>query len=382
MDLLIIKVKSKFMQADRHLDRTEKVLHCLDSCQGGLFEIKAARDIEYVGRKLCETLRIYIVYISCPASPDRCKTGTVSDIIESAKLVLKLVTCPVATAGSTSGQTLVREASCPHDLCAGGVVVRFPHKNTCVVDDSLHQRFTDAVCDLHSLDIDEITLHGVHEDIHTAALRLILRKAVGKLRVHQGKFRTAEIAFGSTSFQPAILIGDDRGIAHLTSGSCNGRDDADRKTGSRNFCLEIKIPDICPWICNAVPDRLGRVNNTSTADSENEIYVFFLTELDTFTYFGKTRVRDNAAQGNEINAGISKTSGNFVDQPGSDGTLASVMDQNFVTVLFLQNITNLQMRIFTKNNLCRGKIFKTAHNSYSLYTFKINDKFRNNINIT
>ena len=59
---------------------------------------------------------------------------------------------------------------------------------------------------------------------------------------------------------------------------------------------------------------LGRVNNTSTADSENEIYVFFLTELDTFTYFGKTRVRDNAAQGNEINAGISKTSGNFVDQ--------------------------------------------------------------------
>ncbi len=48
MDLLIIKVKSKFMQADRHLDRTEKVLHCLDSCQGGLFEIKAARDIEYV----------------------------------------------------------------------------------------------------------------------------------------------------------------------------------------------------------------------------------------------------------------------------------------------------------------------------------------------
>lgn len=68
MDLLIIKVKSKFMQADRHLDRTEKVLHCLDSCQGGLFEIKTARDIEYVGRKLCETLRIYIVYISCPAS--------------------------------------------------------------------------------------------------------------------------------------------------------------------------------------------------------------------------------------------------------------------------------------------------------------------------
>ena len=113
MDLLIIKIKSKFMQAGRHLNGAEKVLHCFNSGQSGFLKIKSAGNIKYVGCKLGKTLRIYIVYISCPASPDSCKTGTMSNIIEPAKFMFKLMTGPVTAAGTASGQTIVRKTSCP-----------------------------------------------------------------------------------------------------------------------------------------------------------------------------------------------------------------------------------------------------------------------------
>lgn len=99
MNLLVIKIKTKFMQAGRHLDRTEKVFHCFDSGQGGFVEIKITWDFKYICCKLCKTFRIYVVYISCPASPDSRKTGTVGDIVKTTKFMFKLMTGPVTAAG-------------------------------------------------------------------------------------------------------------------------------------------------------------------------------------------------------------------------------------------------------------------------------------------
>ena len=117
----------------------------------------------------------------------------------------------------------------------------------------------------------------------------------------------AEIAFDASAFQPAVFIGDHTGIAHFASGGRDGRYGGDRKTGSRNFCFQKEVPYVCPGICHAVADRLGRVDNASAAYGENEIHAFVSAQFDPFADFAKTGIRHNASQSNKIDAGVGET---------------------------------------------------------------------------
>ena len=163
------------MKAGRHLNGTEIIFHSLDTGKGGFVEIDTAWDFEYVGGKLGKTLRICVIDITCPASPQCGQTGTVSYIVGPSKFMFQLMTCPVTATGSTAGKTVVRETSCPHDFCSGGIIIRLFQQDTGIVDYRLHQGFADAVCNFHSFDIYEIPFHGMHQDIHTAAFGLVLR---------------------------------------------------------------------------------------------------------------------------------------------------------------------------------------------------------------
>ena len=265
------------MEAGWHFYGAEEVFHCFDSGEGGFFEICSAGDIEYVCCELGEAFRVYFVDVACPASPDGCEACAVSDIIDSAEFMFQLVACPVTTAGSTSCEAVVREASGPHDFGSGAVVVWFFHEDTGVVNDSLHQGFADTVSDFHGFNVYEIAFHGVHKDVYTATFSLILRESVGEARVQDGEFRSAVICFCTASFFFCFFICNDTGTAHLASGGCNGKDYTDRETGGWGCFFQTEIPDVCFWICDTVADGFGGVDYTSTTDGKNKVYIFFFT---------------------------------------------------------------------------------------------------------
>ena len=168
------------MEAGWHFYRTEEIFHCFNSGECGFFEIGSAWNVKYIGCELCEAFRVYFVDIACPASPDSCESGSVGDVVDSAEFVFKLVACPVSASCTASGQAVVGEASGPHDFCSGAVVVRLFHEDSRIVDDSLHERFADAVSDFHGFDIDEIAFHCVHQNVYTSAFSLILWECVGE----------------------------------------------------------------------------------------------------------------------------------------------------------------------------------------------------------
>ena len=105
--------------------------------------------------KLCEIAPDWHHKHNVPSFPECSKTSTMSNIVKSAKFVFKLMTGPVTTTSSTAGQSVMRKTSCPHDLCSCIVVTRFVQQDSCIVNNGLHQGFTDTVSDLHGFDVDK-----------------------------------------------------------------------------------------------------------------------------------------------------------------------------------------------------------------------------------
>src|SRR5699024_12126711 len=92
VDFSFVQIQSQIMKADRHFYGTEEVLHGFYSRKGCAFKIRIAWNVEYISGKLCKTLWILLIYIACPASPYRGKSGSVRHIIKTAKFVLELMT--------------------------------------------------------------------------------------------------------------------------------------------------------------------------------------------------------------------------------------------------------------------------------------------------
>ena len=168
----------------------------------------------YTDSKLCKSAGIPLQNISCPASPDSRQSRTMRHIKHTAQLVLQLMTCPVPACRSTSGQTIMRQASCPHHLCSCFIIVRLLHKDPCILHNCPDQMLTKSIRKIQILFLVKITLHGMHHNVHAAAGRLILWKSHCKLRIHHSKSGTAAI-ISIAAFQPSILIGDHRRIAHF-----------------------------------------------------------------------------------------------------------------------------------------------------------------------
>ena len=94
--------------------------------------------------------------------------------------MLKLMAGPVAATCSAACKPVVGQASGPHHFGPCIVVARLFHKYSGIVDHSLHQGLADAVSDLHSFQIDKVSFHGMHENIHTSALSLVLGQCISK----------------------------------------------------------------------------------------------------------------------------------------------------------------------------------------------------------
>ena len=133
----------------------------------------------------------------------------------------------------------------------------------------------------------------MHHNVDTSTLCLVVRQRISQFRIHNGKLAAGKVVTVS-AFQPAIFICDYRGITHLTSGSSNCKDGADRKTGrSRSFFL-IKIPNVS-IVSNSITDSLSGIDYTASADGQNKVCLFPAAKVYSFIDFGKTGIWNDAA---------------------------------------------------------------------------------------
>ena len=123
----------------------------------------------------------------------------------------------------------------------------------------------------------------MHEDIGTSRHRLVWRDRNRQLGIQNGK---ATVAKGGRkpALQPSILVGDNAGIAHFTSGSGHGGDAADRQGGANRLLFRIILPDIA-FIGTAIGNGLGRIDHAASANGQKKIYIFLLCQGNSFPHF-------------------------------------------------------------------------------------------------
>ena len=101
------------------------------------------------------------------------------------------------------------------------------------------------------------------------------------LRVHDSKYRAGDIIVVAAFFQ-CFIVCDDRAVAHLTSGSRDGQNNADWKACGCLTGVLIEIPDITV-VRETVTDGFRGVDDTAAADSEKKINALLSAELDPLT---------------------------------------------------------------------------------------------------
>ena len=102
---------------------------------------------------------------------------------------------------------------------------------------------------------------------------------------------------------------------------------------------EKELPYIYIGIGDTITDGFAGVNNASTTYCQEKINLLILAESNSFTYFGKPGVGNYAAKSNEINTCFRKAGLDLINKTGGNRTVASIMDQDFMTAIFFQNGT-------------------------------------------
>ena len=112
LDLGIGWINAKFSEGGWHVYRVAPSLPGSDGCENSIRNIRIAGlgsiNSENLLTKLCKSSRICLIHISRPASPDRCKSGSVSYIKHTAEFMLNLM-CGEIRYPSGTGQTVYGE---------------------------------------------------------------------------------------------------------------------------------------------------------------------------------------------------------------------------------------------------------------------------------
>ena len=132
LDLGIGWINAKFSEGGWHVYRVAPGLPGSDGCENSIRNIRIAGlgsiNSENLLTKLCKSSRICLIHISRPASPDRCKSGSVSYIKHTAEFMLNLM-CGEIRYPSGTGQTVMGKASGPHESSPGVIVLRVFYSN-------------------------------------------------------------------------------------------------------------------------------------------------------------------------------------------------------------------------------------------------------------
>ena len=252
------------------------------------------------------------------------------------------------------------KAARPHQLGARVVVVRVGERLFDVDHHGLEQALAHAVKKLRVFGVGEIALKGVHHDVHAAACRLVRRQRTGERGVHNGEARAGALVVDAL-FEPAILVGDDAGVACLAArgGDCQHRADGGARPGR---CLaHEEIPDIKLGIGERVADSLCRVDHAAAADGEQKVRAGLLCERDAVAHAAEPRVRLHAAEQLIRDArGLERISA-AAEQPRAHGAAAAVNDERMRAAAFADELAAAAFGVTPENDLRGNAILKVLH---------------------
>ena len=200
---------------------------------------------------------------------------------------------------SASGQSVMRQGRSPHQRCTCFIVLRVFDGDFAGVNNRAKQSFRQMVGQRDIAILTEIPFQCVHHDIGDAAGSLIFTDGIGQLGVHQRKQRTVMIA-AKPAFEPAVLIGDDAGIAHLTSRRRNGQYCADRQRFFQHTFAGRELPRVAV-VGSTCRSRFGGIQHRTAADCQNHLDSFVNAQLCSLTGKGNLRVGFYAAQFDKFN---------------------------------------------------------------------------------
>ena len=186
------------------------------------------------------------------------------------------------------------QAACPHDLCTMAIVFRGLQHLQSTVFHCTEQPLSQFIGQRHVIIVREITLHGVHHNVHYSTSRLISRQSIGSLRIHHCKLATADI-IRIAHFYITVFIGDNSTVTHFASGSRNTQHRTYRKATLRFGGTRKEVPHFTV-IRYSIADGLRRVNHASTAHSQDKIHLLPAAEFNALMHQRETWIGDYPTQ--------------------------------------------------------------------------------------
>ena len=193
----------------------------------------------------------------------------------------------------------MRDAPAPHQLAHRIVVFAADEETAHRLHHCPKELHGDAVGeDVRLLDACKPAFHRVHHDIRRACRDLLTRQGKGEHGVHKGNFGAVQRRV-QPALLPRILVREHRRVARLAARRRDREHRAERH-GLREFLLaRPDVPDVDPGVCDAVRNRLCRVDDAAAADGKNEVDIGGKSLADRLAHKRDARVRTHAAHDEE-----------------------------------------------------------------------------------
>ena len=252
------------------------------------------------------------------------------------------------------------ETARPHKLGARVVVVRIGKSLFRIRHYGFEQPLAHTVQKLRVFGIGKIAFHRVHHDVHTAARRLIGGQRAGESRIHNGEARAGAFVIDAL-FEPAVLVGDNAGIARFAARGGDRQHCADGGARLRRGLAHEEIPDIKFGIGERVANGLRRVDHAAAADGEKKVRACFFCESDALAHLAEPGVRLHAAEQLVRDALGFERIGAAVKQPRAHGAAAAVNDERMRAAAFADKLAAAAFGVAPENDLRGNAVFKVLH---------------------
>ena len=202
----------------------------------------------------------------------------------------------------------------------------------------------------------------MHHNVHAAAGGLIRGQRAGERGVHNGKARAGAFVVDAL-FEPAVLVGDDAGVARLAARGGDRQHRADGSARLRRGLAHEEIPDIKFGIGERVADGLRRVDHAAAADGEQKVRAGLLCKSNALAHAAEPGIRLHAAERLVADARFLQQLEHAVKQSALS---RARNDERVRAAAFADKLTAAAFGVAPENDLRGNAVFKVLHDEFFL----------------